>query len=721
MTEIFDITGMTCAACSGRIEKVLSRREGVSSVSVNLATMRATVTFDGITAQDVIQTVESLGYGAAVHSDRPAGEEKERRTMTVGFLLAAVLTAPMLLGMLLSPFGFAWAEFLHNPYFQFALATPVQFLVGARFYKHAFLALRHASATMDVLVAMGTSAAYFYSVYLTFFTEHAHHGGMKVYFEASAVIITLVLLGRLLEARAKARTADAVKKLVGLQALTAFVVRDGRELEVPLSEVVTGDSVVVRPGQKVPVDGVILSGSSALDESSLTGESVPADKKEGDSVFGGTVNTTGSLTIRATAVGADSMLSRIIRMVEQAQGSKAPVQAAADRVASVFVPSVIGVAAVTFLGWMLAGGGVETALVNAVSVLVIACPCSLGLATPTAIMVGTGVGAECGILIKGGETLEKLHAVDTVVVDKTGTLTEGRPVLTDTVAVGMDSSELLRLAAAVQSKSEHPIARAVCSACGEKLPEATDFVSVTGMGVTASVDGKPIAIGKPALLARFGATVEEETFAALENEGKTVMAVSVDGKYAGCLAVADRIKETTPQAIAQLKALGAKVIMLTGDNERTARAVAEAAGIDRFFAQVMPQNKSDTVSRLKAEGRTVAMIGDGINDAPALAASDVGIAMGNGTDIAIESGDAVLMNNDLCRAAAAIRLSRRVMRKIRQNLFWAFFYNSVGIPLAAFGLLSPVIAGAAMAFSSVSVVSNSLLLKRFRPLEVNNR
>lgn len=721
MTEIFDITGMTCAACSGRIEKVLSRREGVISASVNLATMQASVTFEGISSQDVINTVESIGFGASVHSDRPKGEEKEHRRMWASFLFSAILTAPMMIGMVLSLLGIGGADFLHNPYLQFALATPVQFLVGWRFYKNAFLALRHGSATMDVLVAMGTSAAYFYSVYLTFFTHASHHAGMQVYFEASAVVITLILLGRLLEKRAKSRTADAVKRLIGLQAMTAFVLRDGKELEVPLSEVAVGDTVIVRPGEKVPVDGVILSGSAALDESTLTGESLPADKGEGDAVFGGTVNTTGSITVRATAVGKDSMLSRIIRMVEQAQGSKAPIQTTADKVAAIFVPTVICIAVITFIGWMIASGEVENALVNAVSVLVIACPCSLGLATPTAIMVGTGLGAEYGILIKGGETLEKLHEVNAVVVDKTGTLTEGKPALTDIVPVGMSESELLTLTAAVQNKSEHPLARAICNACVSELPEATDFVSVTGMGVHAKVGSKHVAIGKPKLLENFGAGADEAAINALERQGKTVMAVSVDGKYAGCLAVADRIKDTSRDAIAQLKALGAEIYMLTGDNLVTAQAVADAVGIDRVFAQVMPEDKSETVLKLKSEGKTVAMIGDGINDAPALAAADVGIAMGGGTDIAIESGDAVLMTDDLCRAAAAIRLSRRTLRKIRQNLFWAFFYNSVGIPLAAFGLLSPVIAGAAMAFSSVSVVSNSLLLKRFSPLEVKNK
>lgn len=720
MTTQFDITGMTCAACSGRIEKVLSRREGVQSAAVNLATMQATVTYEGITAQDVIATVVSLGYGASVHTDRPTLRQREEKRARVELIVAAVLSFPLLLGMILMPFGWEWTAFLHNPYFQFALATPVQFLIGWRFYKHAFLALRHGSATMDVLVAMGTSAAYFYSVYLTFFAHagHAGHGGMTVYYEASAVVITLVLLGKRLEGRAKARTADAVRRLVGLQAMTAFVLRDGRELEVPLHEVAVGDTVVVRPGQKVPVDGVIREGASALEESTLTGESLPVDKGVGDSVFGGTLNTTGLLYIEATAVGVDSMLSRIIRMVEQAQGSKAPIQAAADRVAAVFVPAVLGIALLTFAGWMIADGEVERALVNAVSVLVIACPCSLGLATPTAIMVGTGLGARFGILIKGGETLQTLSGVNAVVLDKTGTLTEGRPALTDLRPAGVTGEELLRLTASLQNASEHPLARAVVAAWEGELAPVSEFCAVTAMGVTGVVEGRRLAVGKPALLEKEGAVVDAGAVSALEEEGKTVMAVACDGVYIGCLAVADRLRDTSPDAVARLRALGAEVWMLTGDNERTAAAVAKAAGIDRVAAQCLPRDKADAVARLRQEGRTVAMIGDGINDAPALAAADVGMAMGGGTDIAVESGDVVLMAGDLRRAADAISLSRRTMRKIRQNLFWAFFYNSVGIPLAAFGLLSPVVAGAAMAFSSVSVVTNSLLLRRWKPKEV---
>ncbi len=720
MKEIFDITGMTCAACSGRIEKVLSRTSGVKSASVNLATMRADVEFESITADDIINVIASLGYGARIHSDAPTGEEKERRKMLISFIFSAILTLPMLVGMLVSPFGFHWAHILHNPYLQFALATPVQFFVGSRFYKHAFLAVKSGSATMDVLVAIGTSAAYFYSVYLTFFTNaiHTNSSSMQVYFEASATVITLVLLGKLLEARAKSRTADAVKKLISLQAMTATVIRDGRELEVPLSEVKCGDTVIVRPGEKIPVDAVVLSGSSAVDESSLTGESVPVDKSENDTVYSGTVNTTGALTLTATAVGADSMLSRIIRMVEQAQGSKAPIQKTADKVSAVFVPAVLIAAALTFAGWFIFTGRLESALVNAVSVLVIACPCSLGLATPTAIMVGTGLGAQHGILIKGGETLEKLHLIDTVVLDKTGTLTIGEPTVTDIVPNGVSEKQLLQITASVQKMSEHPLAKAIVNAFDGEVISMSNFQSVTGMGVTAEADGKTIAVGKPALLLKFGAKSDLEAMKALEDGGKTVMAVSVGDKYIGCIGVADRLKSNASETVNQLKALGAEVYMLTGDNRRTADAIAKQAGITNVFAEVMPQDKADHVKSLIEKGKKVAMVGDGINDAPALACADTGIAMGGGTDIAIESGDVVLINSDILRAPAAIRLSNATMRKIKQNLFWAFFYNTVGIPLAAFGLLSPVIAGAAMAFSSVSVVTNSLLLKKFNPMEV---
>ena len=719
MKEIFDITGMTCAACSGRIEKVLSRTNGVKSASVNLATMQAEVEFDSLTADDIINIITKLGFGARIHSNTPTGEEKENRSMLLAFIFSAILTLPMLIGMLLSPFDLPFLHVLHNPYLPFALATPVQFLVGSRFYKHAFSAIKSGSATMDVLVSLGTSAAYFYSVYLTFFTNlNIASMQMQVYFEASATVITLVLLGKLLEAKAKLRTAEAVKKLVGLQAMTATVIRDGRELEVPLSEVNVGDTVIVRPGEKIPVDAVVISGNSAVDEASLTGESVPKDKLENDTVFGGTINLTGALTLSATAVGADSMLSRIIRMVEQAQGSKAPIQKTADKVSAVFVPCVLIAALLTLIGWLLYSGNVETALVNAVSVLVIACPCSLGLATPTAIMVSTGVGAQNGILIKGGEALEKLHLIDTVVLDKTGTVTEGKPLVTDIIAHNISEDELLRLAASVQNLSEHPLAKAVVNACGSDLLSVTDFESVTSMGVTAKIDGKVVAVGKPALLTRFGAQADLDTVNTLENSGKTAMAVCVEDKYIGCIAVADSIKSAAAESVAQLKALGAQVYMITGDNARAADTIAKQAGISNVFAEVMPEDKANHIKALISQGKKVAMLGDGINDAPALACADVGIAMGGGTDIAIDSGDVVLMGSDILRAPAAIRLSVATMRKIKQNLFWAFFYNTVGIPLAAFGFLSPVIAGAAMAFSSVSVVSNSLMLKKFKPMEV---
>lgn len=723
-TEFFDIGGMTCAACSGRIEKVLNRKDGVINATVNLATSVASVEFDeSIKPDDIIAAITSIGYSARIHSDAPSDEEKRLKSMRRGFIFAAILTAPMIVAMFTSMVGVTALDFLHNPYVQFALATPVQFFVGARFYKHAFLAIKNRSTTMDILIALGTSSAYFYSVYVTFFTDvmahHAHGAMPAVYFEASATVITLVLLGKMLEARAKYKTADSVRNLIGLQAVTAFVVRDGKEIEMPLDEVNVGDAVIIHPGEKVPVDGVVIKGSSSIDESAVTGESIPSDKTVGDNVTAGTVNTTGSLTITATAVGADSMLSRIIRMVEEAQGSKAPIQKIADKVSSVFVPIVLVSALLTFGGWMLFTKNVESSIINAVSVLVIACPCSLGLATPTAIMVGTGVGASHGILIKGGETLELLRKVKTVALDKTGTVTEGKPVITDVIPHGTDKQNLVAITASVQSQSEHPLAKAIVSAYSGKLHDVENFQSLTGAGVEASINGKSVIIGKPKLLESRGVAVKDD-FTALEGEGKTVMAIAYDSKYIGCIAVADKVRPSSADAIKRLKTLDIHSVMLTGDNPRTAEAVAKSAGIDSFKAEVLPQDKAAEIVSIKEKGDTVAMVGDGINDAPALASADVGIAMGGGTDIAIESGDVVIMNNDLQMIPSAIRLSRKTMRTIKQNLFWAFFYNSIGIPLAAAGMLSPVIAGAAMAFSSVCVISNSLLLKRFNPTEVKN-
>jgi len=609
--------------------------------------------------------------------------------------------------------------FFHNEYFQLIVATPVQFIIGFRFYKNAYRALRSGSANMDVLIAMGTTAAYFYSIYNAFFAPH--EGMMKeLYFESSAVIITLILFGKYLEAVAKGRTSEAIKKLMGLQAKTARVIRDGREEDIPIEEVVPGDVIVVRPGEKIPVDGRILEGDSAVDESMLTGESLPVEKTAGDHVVGATINRFGTFRLEATRVGKDTVLSQIIKMVEDAQGSKAPIQKIADRVSGVFVPVVLAIALVTLLAWYLIAGDLTGGIVSAVSVLVIACPCALGLATPTAIMAGTGKGAENGILIKGGEHLEMTYRLNAVVLDKTGTITKGQPEVTDVIPLGsMDRGELLRMAAAAEKNSEHPLGEAIYEQ-GKKepgtVPEAEQFAAIPGKGVRAVVEGRQIYIGTRKLMQEAGIDTgsAENVIAGLEDDGKTAMLMAADGRLEAVIAVADTLKESSKDAIDELKKMGIEVYMITGDNKRTASAIAKQAGITNVLAEVLPEDKAEEVGKLKKQGMKVAMAGDGINDAPALVAADIGIAMGTGTDVAIEAADITLLRGDLMLIPAAIRLSKMTMRKIKQNLFWAFIYNIIGIPVAAFGLLNPMIAGGAMAFSSVSVVTNSLRLRRIR-------
>ncbi|WP_427338130.1 copper-translocating P-type ATPase [Caloranaerobacter sp. DY30410] len=602
---------------------------------------------------------------------------------------------------------------LDNGYVQLALATPVQFIIGYRFYKGAYHSLKGGGANMDVLVALGTSSAYFYSLY------NLIVGVKEYYFEASAVIITLILLGKMLEAIAKGRTSEAIKKLMNLQAKTARVIRDGKELDIPVEEVVVGDIVVVRPGEKIPVDGVVIEGNSSVDESMLTGESIPVDKKEGDEVIGATINKHGTFKFKATKIGKDTVLSQIIKLVEEAQGSKAPVQRLADKVAGIFVPAVIGIAVLTFVIWYFVNGDFANALINAVAVLVIACPCALGLATPTAIMVGTGKGAENGILIKGGEYLEKAHQINTLVFDKTGTITKGEPEVTDIISFNKSKEDILKFAAIAEKASEHPLGQAIVKKgeeSGIKLIDPERFNAIPGHGIFAVVEGNEIYLGNRKLMKDKNIDIKdiEDEIVNLENQGKTAMILSVNGRVEGIIAVADTVKEHSREAIKELKSMGIEVYMITGDNERTAKAIAREVGIENVIAEVLPEHKAQEVEKLKAQGKKVGMVGDGINDAPALAKADIGFAIGTGTDVAIEAADITLMKGDLRGIVLAIRLSRKTMRTIKQNLFWAFFYNTAGIPLAALGFLNPMIAGAAMAFSSVSVVSNSLRLKRFK-------
>lgn len=727
-----DITGMTCAACANRIEKGLGKLSGVAQASVNFAMETASVTYspNEITVDDLQKKVEQLGYRAQPKAERSEdGEERkaqELRRHKLTLLMSALLSLPLLWAMA-GHFTFtSWLyvpDMFMNPWFQLALATPVQFIAGRPFYVGAYKALRGGGANMDVLVALGTSAAYFYSLYLTADWQAAGgsmHHGPSLYYETSAVLITLVVMGKLFETMAKGRTSEAIKSLMGLQAKSALVVREGRELVVPVEEVVPGDIAIVKPGEKIPVDGIVQEGVSSVDESMLTGESLPVAKKAGDAVIGATINKNGRLAVKATKVGKDTALAQIIKVVEEAQGSKAPIQRVADSISGIFVPIVVGIAAVTFAVWyfFVSPGELGEALEKAISVLVIACPCALGLATPTSIMAGSGRAAELGILFKGGEHLEGTHRIDTVLLDKTGTVTNGKPVLTD-VRTEMAEAEFLRLVGAAERHSEHPLAEAITAGIAKRGidPAAADsFEAIPGFGVAAVAEGRELLVGTRRLMESKGidASAAYDQMKALENEGKTAMLAAIDGRYAGMVAVADTIKETSKAAVGKLKAMGLDVWMITGDNERTALAIARQAGIDRILAEVLPEGKADQVKKLQAEGRKVAMVGDGINDAPALATADIGMAIGTGTDVAMEAADVTLMRGDLNSIADAVYMSRRTMSNIRQNLFWALAYNSLGIPIAAVGLLAPWVAGAAMALSSVSVVLNALRLQRIR-------
>ncbi|MFB4163545.1 heavy metal translocating P-type ATPase [Alteribacillus sp. JSM 102045] len=725
----FDISGITCAACANRVEKKLNKMPGVSEASVNFALETASVEYNpnNVSPREMIEAIDKIGYSLQEKTDETASKkDKAVQRQTVKFIVSAILSFPLFWTMVthFERLSFIWMpDILMNPWIQFILATPVQFIIGWQFYEGAYKALRNKSANMDVLVAMGTSAAYFYSVYLGWsWLSNGGTGMPELYFEASAIIITLIVLGKLFEARAKGRTSQAIQKLLGLQAKTAVVKRDDKEQEIPVEEVIPGDIVIVKPGEKIPVDGEVLEGKSAVDESMLTGESLPIDKGTGDEVIGATINKNGVLQIKASKVGKDTALSQIIKVVEEAQSSKADIQRLADRVSGVFVPSVIGIAVYTFIIWItfVTPGEFGSALIPMISILVIACPCALGLATPTSIMAGSGRSAEIGVLFKGGEYLENTQNIQSIVLDKTGTVTKGEPALTDVVpAENWTENDLLQLAASAEKSSEHPLALAIVEGAKTKeisLVDAKNFEAVPGHGVQAVVEGKTVRIGTRKWLEKEGVVLNnvEVSLQKFEEEGKTTMLVAADDTFAGIIAVADTVKETSKEAVQRLKEAGLEVLMLTGDNTRTAETIARNVGIDHVIAEVLPEQKSDEIKKLQEQGKKVAMVGDGINDAPALATADIGMAIGTGTDVAIEAADITLMRGDLNSAADAVLMSRKTMTNIKQNLFFAFIYNTLGIPIAAIGLLAPWVAGAAMAFSSVSVVLNALRLQKVK-------
>lgn len=741
------LRGMSCASCANNIEEAIRSVPGVEVCSVNFGAEQASVTYDP-SKTDVAaiqEAVDAAGYAAqpmqddvlapeddAERRERQAENRKLTRKVWVSGIVSAILVIGSLPAMTGLPIPFI-PMWLHNPWFQLVLTTPVLFWAGSEFFVNAWKALKRHTATMDTLVAIGTGTAYLYSLFPTFFPQWFVNQGLNpdVYFEAAAVIIALILLGGLLQNRAKGQTSEAIRKLMGLQARTARVIRNGQEVDVPIAQVVLGDVVLVRPGEKIPVDGEIIDGSSTIDEAMVTGESIPVKKHPGDEVIGATINKTGSFKFRATRVGKDTFLAQIVKLVQQAQGSKAPIQRLADQVTGWFVPAVIAIAILTFILWYNIIGNVTMALITTVGVLIIACPCALGLATPTSIMVGTGKGAENGILIKGAESLEMAHKLQTIVLDKTGTITQGKPTVTDFVTVNGTANrnelKLLQLVASVERNSEHPLAEAVvqyAQAQGVELANAREFEAIAGSGVQGYVSDRMVQIGTHRWMNELGIDTSalQQQWERLEYLGKTVIWLAVDGKVEGIMGIADAVKSSSVNAIRTLQKLGLEVVMLTGDNRRTAEVIAREVGIERVFAEVRPDQKAATVERIQSEGRIVAMVGDGINDAPALAQADVGMAIGTGTDVAIAASDITLISGDLQGIVTAIQLSRATIRNIKQNLFFAFIYNVAGIPIAAgilypiFGwLLSPIIAGAAMAFSSVSVVTNALRLRNFQP------
>ena len=748
--SIFPVSGMTCASCVARVEQALSSVPGVISANVNLASEKATVEYiEGTELADLRRAVEDAGYKLGLEAetleDVETAIQREMQAVKKRFIFAAVL-AGIIMALMWAP------SFLGKGYLLWALATPVQFWAGWRFYRGTWGALKHRTADMNTLIAVGTSAAYVYSMVAVLFPGLFAAGGLEphLYFDTSAMIIALILLGRFLEARARRQTSEAIKKLIGMQPKTALIIRDGKEIEIPVDDVGVGDLILVRPGERVPVDGIIRLGYSTIDESMITGESIPVEKKVGDEVIGATINKMGSFQFEATKVGKNTTLAQIIRLVEEAQGSKAPIQRLADVIASYFVPVVIGIAITTFVIWFFIGPApaLTFAFLNFIAVLIIACPCALGLATPTAIMVGTGKGAEHGVLIRSAGALERCHQISTVLLDKTGTLTRGEPRVTDIIALPSSSQEeVLRLAASAEHGSEHPLGEAIVRAALDKKLEvspASDFKAIPGHGVEALVEGKRLLLGNLRLIADRGLSLNGLAAEAerLWEKGKTVMFLGIDGEVVGIIALADTLKPDAKEALEELHRMGIKAVMLTGDNRRTAEAIAREVDIDRVLAEVLPEHKAQEVKKLQEEGEVVAVVGDGINDAPALAQADVGIAIGTGTDVAMETGDIILISGDLGGIITAISLSKRTMRAIKQNLFWAFAYNTALIPVAAgvlylvfgqsgvpsglhfilgnYGFLNPILAAAAMAASSITVVFNSLRLRRFKPARLTN-